>query len=100
MNNEAYASFLTQILPIFRDIHLTVHDTTVDEVENRVVMHVSSKGMTDIGEYGNEYMFSMWMSEDGKMLERIEEFADSKYSVDYFDKLREAGELAKGERKE
>ncbi|KAK4692358.1 hypothetical protein P7C71_g4828, partial [Lecanoromycetidae sp. Uapishka_2] len=100
MNNEAYSGFLDIILPIFRDMHLTVHDATVDEVEKRVVMHASSKGRTDVGEYGNEYMFSMWMTDDGKMVKRLEEFADSKYSKDYFDKLRAAGGWDKEDRKE
>jgi ketosteroid isomerase-like protein len=93
MNNEAYAAFLEDILPIFRDMHLTVHDTTIDEVERRVVMHVSSKALTVMGEYANEYIFSLWMTEDGKTVERVEEFADSKYSADYFGKL---GELVAG----
>ena len=68
-------------------MRLTVHNTIVDEVERKVVLHASSKAVTDAEEYGNEYIFSFWMTEDGKMVERLEEFADSKYSVDFMIKL-------------
>lgn len=68
-------------------MRLTVHNTIVDEVERKVVLHASSKAVTDVGEYGNEYMFSFWMTEDGKMGEDLEEIADSKCSVDFMTNL-------------
>ena len=53
-------------------------------------MHASSKATTDLGDYANEYMIILYMTEDGSKVERFLEFVDSAYSKDFMGRLREA----------
>lgn len=39
--------------------------------------------------YRNEYAFFLAFNEDGEKVERIEEFVDSKFSTDFFQKMQE-----------
>ena len=76
-------------MPEFRNFHVTVKNTIVDEEARKVAMHASSTATTDLGDYSNEYMLVLHMTEDGKKVERGEEFVDSKHSADFFARLRE-----------
>ena len=89
MNNEQYLAYFTPLMPAFRNFHVTVKNTIVDEEARKVAMHASSTAMTDLGDYSNEYMLVLHMTEDGKKVERFEEFVDSKNSTDFFPRLRE-----------
>ena len=76
-------------MPAFRNFHVTVKNTIVDEEARKVAMHASSAAMTDLGDYSNEYMLVLHMTEDGKKVVRFEEFVDSKYSMEFLPRLRE-----------
>lgn len=99
LNNEQYAAYFTPIMPAFEHFHLTVHDSIVDEVARKVLMHVSSSASTALGPYNNEYMLILHMTEDGRKVEKFYEFVDSAYSADYMRRLRDAmAESAQGTR--
>lgn len=66
-----------------------MHDTVVDEVARKVVMWASSTAETDVGPYANEYVIAMRMTEDGRLVERFDEFIDSQYVAAFFPRLRE-----------
>lgn len=89
LNNEQYLAFFTTLMPAFRNFHVTVKNTIVDEEARKVAMHASSAAMTDLGDYSNEYMLVLHMTEDGKKVVRFEEFVDSKYSMEFLPRLRE-----------
>ena len=76
-------------MPAFKDFHVTVKHTIVDEEARKVAMHASSTATTDLGDYSNEYMLVLHMTVDGKKVVRFEEFVDSKYSADFMPRLRE-----------
>ncbi|KAL9022809.1 MAG: hypothetical protein Q9185_000072 [Variospora sp. 1 TL-2023] len=89
MNNEEYAAFFSRNLHLLKDFHLAVHDTLVDEAARKVSMHLTSSATTGIGDYSNEYMVTLHMTEDGRKTDRFDEFADSKYSAEFLSKLYE-----------
>ncbi|KAK0516664.1 hypothetical protein JMJ35_001267 [Cladonia borealis] len=89
MNNEQYLAYFTSIMPELRNFHVTVKNTIVDEEARKVAMHASSTATTDLGDYSNEYMLVLHMTEDGKKVVRGEEFVDSKRSTDFLTRLRE-----------
>ena len=88
MNNEQYLASLTPIIPAFKNFHITATNTVVDEEARKVVMHAYSTATTDLGDYSNEYMLVLQMTEDGTKVVRLEEFVDSKYSAEYLPRLR------------
>jgi ketosteroid isomerase-like protein len=51
------------------------------------MMHASSMAETKVGRYNNEYALFLDFTDDGRQIKRIEEFADSAYSADFFAKL-------------
>ncbi|KAK7012792.1 hypothetical protein R3P38DRAFT_1553860 [Favolaschia claudopus] len=60
----------------------------IDTIQGKdvVVFHVKSDGMHKSGKkYGNEYMLTFYFT--GEKIARMKEFADSKYTVDYFASL-------------
>ncbi|KAI4231781.1 MAG: hypothetical protein LQ349_005396 [Xanthoria aureola] len=80
MDNEQYMAWVTPRLPPFRNFTLTVHDTVVDEAARKVVLHMTSTASTDLGDYHNEYMLKLHMTEDRRKVDKFEEFVDSGYS--------------------
>ena len=68
---------------------MTVHDTVVDEVARKVVMRASSTAETDVGPYANEYMIVLRMTEDGRLVERFDEFNDSAFIRGFLPRLWE-----------
>lgn len=89
LNNEQYPAFFLPLMPAFKDFHLTVHDTIVDEVARKVVVHASSTATTALGPYKNEYTLILHMTEDGRQVERFYEFVDSAKSVDQIQRVRD-----------
>ena len=99
LNNEQYGAYFFPIMPAFERFHLTVHDSIVDEAARKVLMHVSSSASTALGPYNNEYMVILYMTEDGRKVDKFYEFVDSAYSIDYMPRLRDAmAESAQGTR--
>lgn len=90
LNNEQYLAYFKPIMPAFRDFHVTVETQVVDEAARKVVTHASSTATTDLGDYNNEYMLVLHMTEDCGKVERFEEFVDSKYSSEFLPRLRAA----------
>ena len=90
LNNDQYAAYFTPIMPAFKDFHVTVHDSIVDEAARKVVMYASSSASTALGPYNNEYMLILHMTEDGRQVDRFYEFVDSAYSADRIPRLRDA----------
>lgn len=66
---------------------MTVHKEVHDPIAHVCSMHASSSAQTEIGQYANEYALFLTFTEDGKKISRIEEFADSAYSAEFFSKL-------------
>ena len=63
-------------------------EMVVDVESRKVVMHTKAKANTPVGEYENEYMWILTMTEDGKMIEDIVEFCDSTKAVELMKKLQ------------
>ncbi|KAF2228521.1 hypothetical protein EV356DRAFT_498305 [Viridothelium virens] len=85
-SNAEYATFMDPMLAVFRGVHFSIisNDDTIVDVEARtVVLHCSNLADTDAGEYTNEYMFSLTMSEDGTKVDKIIEFIDAAYTVEF-----------------
>lgn len=98
MNNTAYKAWFEGNMPKYQDFALTVRDTIVDESARKVSMHVTSTAMTEMGEYANEYMMVLHMTEDGGLVERVLEFVDSEYSVRFRRELERRWREKSGEK--
>lgn len=88
LTNAEYAAYMQPLLSLFRSFIVTVHDTIVDEAARKVAVHASSSAVTDVGPYANEYVLVMRMTEDGRAVERFDEFVDSRVSAEFMPRLR------------
>jgi hypothetical protein len=87
LDNVQYREYFGGFLKAFRNFHVTVKDTIIDEKEMKVSIWASSTADTDIGPYKNEYVLILKCGEDGKV-KWIGEFVDSNVGVTFFPKLR------------
>ncbi|KIW69328.1 hypothetical protein PV04_05210 [Phialophora macrospora] len=88
--NAEYGAFVQTIIPMFRNFRLRIvdeDDVVVDVEKRKVVFHAKSRADSDVGEYANEYVFTLTMTDDGRLVEKVVEFYDSGYSEKFFGKL-------------
>ena len=76
-------------MPAFTNFNLSSKNTVVNEEAKKAVMHASSTATTHLGDYNNEYILVLRMTEDGTKMHRFEEFVDIKYSTEVLLRLRE-----------
>src|SRR5262249_46918472 len=68
-NKAEYGAFYGQYAGMMKDCSCRILDDkeiVVDVESRKVVMRVQTKGNTPLGEYENEYMWILTMTEDGK----------------------------------
>ena len=90
-NKAEYGAFFGQFIGVMNDSSIRIADDkemVVDVESRKVVMHTKAKANTPVGEYENEYMWILTMTEDGKMIDDIVEFCDSTRAVDLMKKLQ------------
>ncbi|KAI8963432.1 hypothetical protein F5Y11DRAFT_145668 [Daldinia sp. FL1419] len=95
--NAEYAGLISALTAVMSTFRLELVDgvePVVDQVTRKVVLHLKSRSDTAIGLYENEYVWILTLSEDGKLVDDILEFADSLYTSDHLPKLRKAVEDA------
>ena len=85
-----YRGAYEPMLPYFRDFKATIHGIVTDTLQDKVVIHASSKAATIAGPYNNEYMFILHLNEAGTQLKMVEEYVDSFRAKEQNWKLRAA----------
>ena len=88
-NNEQYRASLQRLKPIFSNFSLTVHDLLEDRDTRRISMYLTARADTLVGEYINEYMWSLDFDDTGKIT-RATEFVDTVMNRDFWPKLLSA----------
>jgi ketosteroid isomerase-like protein len=87
-NNTEYRKYLEKIIPLFLNFTVTVHEEFHDAEARTSIIHASSRAITRIGSYSNEYALFLSFTGDGKKITKIDEFVDSAYSSQFFAKLK------------
>ncbi|KAI0172690.1 hypothetical protein GGR52DRAFT_572513 [Hypoxylon sp. FL1284] len=93
LNNEQLRHFvvgLNSITPTFDIGPYEPEEILVDEVTRKVALRVRSFSPTIVGDYHNEYIFFITMSEDGKQIDDVLEYRDSLHSSDILPKMAKA----------
>ncbi|KAI1382481.1 hypothetical protein F4677DRAFT_401998 [Hypoxylon crocopeplum] len=93
--NADYANFVAVLQPIMPGFRLRLADgqePVIDEVTRKVVLYLKSHSDTTVGLYENEYVWVLTMSQDGKNIDDVMEFADSLYTTEWLPKIKKAAE--------
>lgn len=89
-NNTEYATQLLKLTAVFMNFNLTVHDIVEDREAHRIVMWLKARADTMVGEYVNEYMWTLDFDETGEKIIRMHEFVDTVMNRDFWPKLSAA----------
>jgi len=90
MNNTEYQTQLQKLIAVFLNFNLTVHDIVEDSDSHRIVMWLKARADTLVGEYVNEYMWTLDFDDTGEKIIRQHEFVDTVTSRDFWPKLSAA----------
>ncbi|KAI0179452.1 hypothetical protein GGR52DRAFT_307355 [Hypoxylon sp. FL1284] len=89
--NAEYSAFVANLKKVMPAYELKIaEDPVVDTFNRKVSVYTTSKSDTTIGTYQNEFLWTFTMSEDGKSIDDILEYADSLYTSEWLPKLLKA----------
>ncbi|CZR58253.1 uncharacterized protein PAC_08144 [Phialocephala subalpina] len=91
-NNDEYMMFNVEVFKLLHTYHATITDVVVDEVSKKVVLSVEAIATADAGDYENEYVIKLGMTEDGRKVVDQYDFIDSQRMIEWMAKL---GDFAK-----
>ena len=88
-SNTQYLAHLNQVNAVFSSFAITVNDVIEDEPNRKIVMFVSARGDTPVGEYRNEYVWKMGFEEEGEkmLISEWTEYVDASMARDFYPKL-------------
>ena len=90
MNNTAAIEMVSS-LPGLRNFEVKQEDSFVIDEERRMIMiHARGTGLTDVGQYSNEYIFTLFTTYDGMLVRESSEFVDSFLTKEFNRKLSDA----------
>lgn len=74
--NDGYLEYLKPILAEFQNLRLVLLDAAEGQTRNKVVLHAASRADTPIGEYRNEYMTIIQMTDNHRQIVSERIFSD------------------------
>ncbi|RYO94415.1 hypothetical protein DL766_002763 [Monosporascus sp. MC13-8B] len=89
-NCEEYAAFQSWAFTLLDTYSATEVDMVVDETQRKVVYYLNAKGTAPAGEYKNEYIQKLTLTEDGKLIKEFDAFVDSQAMVTWMGKAQAA----------
>ncbi|KAF2264430.1 hypothetical protein CC78DRAFT_235006 [Lojkania enalia] len=95
--NDGYLANLTKMNSIFTSFRVTINDVVEGVstspsgiVKKKIVMYISARGNTPVGEYRNEYVWKMGFDESGEKISEWSEYVDVGMVRDFYPKLQVA----------
>lgn len=76
-NNDDYIAFNKEVFKRMHSYHAKITDAVADEVSRKVVLYLHAKATADAGEYENEYIITLTMTDNGKHVVDQYDFIDS-----------------------
>ena len=77
-----------------------VHDVVEDTAARRICMYLRARADTVVGEYVNEYMWTLDFDESGTKITKVNEFVDTVMNRDFWPKLQQAMKARKAQQTE
>lgn len=87
-NNDEYVAFNAAVFKRMHTYHAQTMDIVVNKASWKVVMYLQAKGTADAGEYENEYVITLTITEDGKKVADQYVFIDSQTILNWIAKGR------------
>jgi hypothetical protein len=92
VNNTVAVEMFSTFLPGLRHLRVDLVDESsviIDEEQRVILIHATSTGITDVGPYGNEYIFTLFTTADGTRVRKSIEFVDSALTREILAKYNE-----------
>lgn len=88
-NNDEYVAFNEEVFKMLHTYHAEMTDAVVDVDTRKVALFLHAKATADAGDYDNEYIITLTMTEDGKLVQDQYDFIDSHTMMQFMAKLGE-----------
>ena len=89
-NNDAYSKHLYSVAKVYQNFELTCHELVEDVSARKIVMWLKARADTLVGEYVNEYIWTLEFDEAGDKIVWQKEYVDVGMLRDFWPKLKEA----------
>lgn len=90
--NDEYIAFNIEVFKMMHTYHAEITDAVVDEINRKVVLYLHAKATAAAGEYENEYIITLTMTDDGEKVVDQYDFIDSQTMLNWIAKV---GQFAK-----
>ncbi|KAI1353995.1 hypothetical protein F5Y01DRAFT_34797 [Xylaria sp. FL0043] len=87
-NRDEYAAFQSWSLTLFDSYTAAETDMAVDEAQLKVMYYLDAKGTAPAGEYQNQYIHKLILTDDGRLIKQFDAFMDSRPMVSWMEKVR------------
>ncbi|KAJ9613030.1 hypothetical protein H2200_002971 [Cladophialophora chaetospira] len=84
---DEYVAFNADVFKMLHSYHAELTDAIVDPETRKVAMFLHAKATADAGEYENEYIITVTMTEDGKLVQDQYDFIDSHTMLQWIQKV-------------
>lgn len=92
---DEYVTFHEFAFTLFDEYEAAEVDLVVDELQRKVICYLNTVARGPAGEYRNEYVHKLTMTEDGKLVRQFDAFMDSRPMVEFMGKVQALKEGAK-----
>jgi ketosteroid isomerase-like protein len=87
--NDEYVKLNEEVFKMLHTYHAKITDAVVDEVSKKVVLYLEARATADAGEYENEYVITLTMTDDGQRVAGQYDFIDSQRMIEWIGRLGE-----------
>ncbi len=84
---DEYVASNADVFQVLHTYHAELTDAVVDPETKRVVLFLHAKATADAGDYENEYIITVTMTDDGKLVQDQYDFIDSHTSLQWMEKM-------------
>jgi ketosteroid isomerase-like protein len=91
-NADEYITFVGQAFKLLHTYHAEVIDAIVYTETRKVVLFMHTVATADVGEYDNEYIMTVTLTEDGKLVQDQYDFIDSQVQTQWLEKMKSFAE--------
>lgn len=88
MDNAQYYHYMIRLNSIFTQFDADVHEQIIDSDSATACVRVAGRGESSVSAFKSESIWLIKFSEDGMLIDEIQEFSDSISTMSFFTKLR------------
>lgn len=87
LDNTQYYQYMIRLNSIFTQFDADVHEQVIDIDSATGCVRVTGRGESSVGSFKSDSIWTIKFSDDGMLIDEIQEFSDSISAMSFFTKL-------------